>query len=198
MIYKNKKDPKIKAQFDFEDLKFKTVRMIYLSGPNKGKSFSLNKTSLNDQWEVVEEKEKKSFLDTINWDEVNKPYPEPKVKKYIPVPESVLRYEQGKIKKKKCSFEKPENYEAFADILASHNIKMARVNTGYISLPDTTKLKLQQLGIAVLATNDLGEKLVGKGMTCKPCIEKGTPFRFDIRSQDEFDDLIEVLKNVSY
>lgn len=201
MVYRNKKDPTITASFDFEDPKFKTVRLIYLSGPDTGKSFSLNKLTLRDKWELVDDYVDKGtgmITGEKPWDyeQINKPYPEPKFQQYIPVPKSVLEYEAKKVRRKQCGFEKPADYEEFADILALHHIKMARVNTGYISLPDTTKLKLQQLGIAVLATNEVAEKLTNVGMTCSACIEKGTPFRFDIRTKEDFDKLLEALQTL--
>ena len=198
MIYQNKENPEITASLDFENPKFMTVNMIYLTGPEKGKSFTITNSTLHNKWreKPIDEAECKSFLDTIDMKKVNEPYPEPKFQTYIPVPKSVLEYEASKIKKKKCTFNKPENYDVFADILAERGVKIARVNSGYIALPDTSKLKLLTTSIGILSANDLAVKFVTAGFVCKPCPEKGTPFRFDICTQEEYDKMLEVLSNV--
>ena len=198
MVYQSKKDEEIKAQLDFENEKFKTVNMIYLTGPNKGKAFTITQSTLKRWWRKFEDNEsiRKTILDSIDYEQVNTPYPEPKEQRYIPVPQSVIEYEESRSRRKKCDFEKPKDYEEFGDLLGSKNVVIKKVNSGYISLPDNSKLKLLSEGIGVLASEELGEKLVNRGLTCKACIEKGTPFRFDIKTQENFDILIEVLSDV--
>lgn len=203
MIYRSKKDPTITASLDFENEKYKTVNMIYLTGPNKGKAFSISHSTLNLWWEEnpLDEKKCKSILDDIDMEKVNTPYPEPKFQAYIPVPQSVIEYESSKRRKQNreiCMFEKPSDYEEFADLLAERNIRMKKVNKEYISLPDNSKLKLQAAGIALLASQTIGEMFINKGCQCKSCPEKGTPFRFDFKTQEDFDMMLEVLSNVSY
>lgn len=210
MTYRNKKDPTVTAVLDFEDPKYKTVQMIYLTGENKGKSFSINHSTLKMWWEEVKsddvktEKPKsktekpKSVLDKIDYDQVNTPYPEPKKQKYIPVPQSVIDYENRyKVTRKKGDFTTPNNYEEFADLLAKHNIKIKRVNTGYISLWDNSKLKLQNGRIALLASTDIGSELSSKGFKCEKCIEKGTPFRYNFTTQEDFETMLGVISDVS-
>ena len=202
MIYKSKKDPTITASLDFEDDKYKTVTMIYLTGPNKGKSFNITKSTLRLWWEEnpLDEEECQSILDKLDMEKINTPYPEPEFQAYIPIPDSVLKYEGKRRKQAKeiCEFEKPKDYEEFADLLVENNIKIKNVNSGYISLPDNSKLKNQAGGIALLASQNIGEMFIEKGYTCKPCCEKGTPFRFDFKTDKDFKTMLEVLSNVSY
>ena len=192
MVYQKKDNKNIKAQLDFHNDKFMTSNMIYLTGPDKGKAFVITDATLHTQWEEGQ----LGVLDDLDYDKINEPYPEPEVQRYIPIPKSVLEYEMKRRNKNTCTFNKPANYEEFADLLAQNDVELKKVNTGYITLPDNSKLKLMSVGIGFLASNYWAEKLVGKGFECKPCIEPGTPFRFDIKTQEQFDILIEVLKDV--
>ena len=90
----------------------------------------------------------------------------------------------------------PADYEQFADILASKDVALKGVNKGYIALPDNSKLKLLSTGIGVLASDALGEKLTLKGFKSKACIEKGTPFRFDIKTESDCNTMYEVLSDL--
>lgn len=193
MKYQSKKNPEVTAALDFENEEYNTVRMIYLSGDKAGQSFDVTKSTLKRWWkkmpEVSEEQIEQEIIDT--------PYPEPKEQKYIPKPEAVVEYEESK-RRAKCEFEMPASYEDFANELAANHIEIARVNTGYISLKDSTKLKLLRTGIGILASTELAELLAGKGMKSKPCIEKGTPFRFDAKTQDDYDNLVECLKELYF
>ena len=199
MVYQSKKNPEITAALDFENEKFRTVTLIYLTGKDKGKSFTITTSTLKRWWKVSKEELKPvtpKVLDTLDYDKINEPYPEPTEQKYIPVPDSVLEYEASRSRHKTCDFEKPKNYEEFGDLLGTHNVQIKKVNSGYISLPDNSKLKLLTDAIGVLASDNLGEQLSKRGLKCRACIEKGTPFRFDIKSKEDFDILIEVLSNV--
>lgn len=201
MTYKSKKDPTVTAVLDFKNPKFKTTQLIYVTGPNKGKSFSISDSTLKMWWEEVVEEDKPGVLSNLDYDKINTPYPEPKEKKYIPKPQSVIDYENNKIRKQQryvCSFEKPANYDEFADLLVKHGVKMKGVNKEYISLPDNSKIKNRASGIALLASQNIGEMFIKEGYECKACPEKGTPFRFDFNTQEDFNKMLEVLSNVSY
>lgn len=191
MKYISKKDPTVTAALDYVNEEYNTVRLIYLTGDKAGKSFDVTQSTLKRWWK----KDKTVSEEEVKQEIINTPYPEPKEQKYIPKPQSVIEYEESK-KRVKCTFELPASYEDFADLLATNHIEIARVNTGYIALKDSTKLKLLRSGIGILATTELAELLAKKGMTSKPCIEKGTPFRFDAKSQEDFDNLINALKEL--
>lgn len=204
MTYKNKKDSTVTAVLDFEDEKYKTVTLIYLTGKDKGKSFSINRSTLKMWWEEINSSDvkidkPKSVLDKLDYEQINTPYPKPKEQKYIPVPQSVIEYEnRNKVSRaKNTDFNAPSDYEEFADLLAKHNIRIKRVNTGYISLWDNSKLKLQNGRIALLASTDIGSELSSKGFKCEKCIEKGTPFRYNICTNEDFETMLGVISDVS-
>lgn len=188
MKYVSKKDPNIVAAFDFEDTKCATTRLIYLTGEKAGKSFVVSNSTLKRYWKQVETEEvvepQPNPLN-IDFEQVSKPY-KPDVKpRYIPKPQSVIEYEERKHIRSRASFDFPHDYEEFADLLSKTNVVIKKVNTGYISLHDNSKIKLQK-NIAILASQELGEKFVAKGFQSKPCIEKGTPFRLDICNEEEY------------
>lgn len=203
MKYQSKKDPTITAAFDFENEKFKTTRLIYLTGPKEGQSFEISNSTLKRWWKKLESEpetvqpeevvEAQPNPLNIDFEQVNTPYPEPKEKKYIPKPQSVIEYEERKHLRSRASFEYPKDYEALADVFAEYNIKMKKVNRGYISLPDNSKIKILAVGVGILASDELAEKFVANGFQAKPCIEKGTPFRFDVKNAEEYAKMLEAL-----
>jgi hypothetical protein len=200
MTYESKKDPTVTAAFDFEDTKCNTTRLIYLTGDKAGQSFVVSNSTLKRWWRKIKTEEKviEKTDDNplgLDFEQINTPYPEPKEQKYIPKPQSVIEYEESK-KRNKCTFALPKDYDEFANILADKNIALKKVNKGYISLSDNSKLKLLTNGIGVLASNELGEQLTLKGMKCRECIEKGTPFRFDIKDESMYNEMYNVLASL--
>jgi hypothetical protein len=206
MKYQSKKDPSIIAAFDFEHEKFKTTRLIYLTGPKEGQSFEISNSTLKRWWkklesETVEQNEVQTeqVVETvenplnIDFEQVNQPYHPEVTPHYIPKPQSVIEYEENKKRRVSATFDYPKDYETLADLFAEHNIKMKKVNRGYISLPDNSKIKILAVGIGILASTELAEKFVAKGFSSKPCIEKGTPFRFDVKNQDEYSKMLGAL-----
>ena len=193
MKYQSKKDPSIFATEDSYNEKSKTTILVYETGDKKGKSVSVSSTTLKRWWKKVDDNPL-----NIDMEQVNKPYKSATKRKYIPKPQSVIEYEENKKKarRKTLDFTMPENYEVFGDMLAKKGIIIKKVNTGYISLPDNTKLKLLTNCIGILASNDVAEQLSKRGIISRPCIEKGTPFRFDIASAEDYDKMWEALVNV--
>ena len=55
MKYQSKKNPEIIASLDFKEEKFKTVRLIYLTGPDAGKSVSITESTFKRWWKKYEE-----------------------------------------------------------------------------------------------------------------------------------------------
>lgn len=170
-----------------------TVILKYLTGDEKGKSVTISTSTLKRYWRKEQaEKTVEEILD-IDMEKVNEPYKPNVTPHYIEKPQSVKEYEESKRRTPKCEYDLPGNYNDYADLLASKSIKLKSVNSGYISLSDSSKLKLLSNGIGVLASTALGEELAKSGMTSRPCIEKGTPFRFDIKSEEQFDTLNDAL-----
>lgn len=193
MKYQSKKDPNVFAAFDYEDETRKVTRLIYLTGDKAGYSFEITNSTLKMWWNKIETTPEQDAADIINT-----PYHPDVTPHYIPKPESVIEYENKKSggNKRRCTFELPSDYEQFADMLVDAGVELKRVNKGYISLPDSSKLKILKVGIGVLATDELGEKFIMKGIKAKPCIEKGTPFRFDIVSENDYETMWEILKSL--
>ncbi|MBR4377283.1 MAG: hypothetical protein IKP50_00125 [Bacilli bacterium] len=206
MKYQSKKDPTITAAFDFENEKFKTTRLIYLTGSKEGQSFEISNSTLKRWWKKLESEEveqnevqKEEVVETvenplnIDFEKLAEPYHPEVTPHYIPKPQSVIEYEEKKHKRVKADFDYPKDYETLANLFAERNIKMKKVNRGYISLPDNSKIKILVVGIGILASDELAEKFVAKGFQAKPCIEKGTPFRFDVKNAEEYTKMLEAL-----
>lgn len=180
MKYQSKKDPTIEAAFDFEDEKCKTTRLIYLTGEKRGTSFVIANTTLKRYWTPITDNPLH-----IDVEQVNKPYKPDVTPHYIPKPQSVIEYEERKMKKL-ADFDYIKDYDEFADELAKRNVVIKKVNAGYISLSDNTKIKILGKGIGILASEDWAEKFSKNGFIARPCIEKGTPFRFDICTEEDY------------
>ena len=169
-----------------------------MTGDEKGKSVTISTSTLKRYWrkeqaeDTTTEKSAEEILG-IDMEEVNKPYKPDVTPHYIEKPESVKEYEENKRRKPKCEFAIPSSYNEYADILADNDVRLKSVNKGYIALEDASKLKLLSTGIGVLASTALGEALAKSGLTSRPCIEKGTPFRFDIKTSEQNDALIKAL-----
>jgi hypothetical protein len=191
MKYQSKRHPDIYAALDVVNEEYNTCRMIYLTGENAGKAFDVTLSTLKRWWKkvegVTEEQVEAEIIET--------PYPEPEHQEYIPKPQSVIEYEESKRVHNNIET-MPQSYDEFADLLAEHNVQIKKVNSGYISMNDKTKLKLLKTGVGVLASTELAEELSMNGFKSKPCIEKGTPFRFDFKEQADFEKLIDILGNV--
>lgn len=200
-IYQSKKPGKTDVHAELvKQPNDNTVILKYLNGEHEGKTVTITTGTLKRYWKLVEKtetQEKKTVEEVLNldMDEVNKPY-KPDVKPhYIEKPDSVKRYEESK-KRVKCTYTLPTNYEEIADMLAGKNVKIKAVNKGYISFPDNSKLKLLTTGIGILASEKLGEELVNIGFTARPCIEAGTPFRFDVKTEKDYNGMYDVLEKV--
>lgn len=203
MKYQSKKDETIVASFVSEDEKCKTTMLCYETGEKKGLAFSVTNSTLKRWWKKIESGEDslentsdKSVLDKVDMEMVNTPYPEPKEQKYVPVPDAVKEYEENKRRRHGYNSTFPETYEEIADNLAKEDIKIKGVNKGYISLPDNSKIKRISKGLGILASQELWEGLMNLGFSSKPCIEKGTPARIDILTNDDYDKLVGVLKSL--
>lgn len=195
-IYQSKKPGKsdIKAEL-VKKPNENTVILKYLNGEHEGKTVTITTGTLKRYWREIKQEKTAEEVLGIDMEEVNKPY-KPDVKPhYIPKPDSVKRYEESK-KKIKCDFALPDSYESFADTLAENGVKLKSVNKGYIALEDSSKLKLLTGGIGILASDELGEALANSGLTSRPCIEKGTPFRFDVVKKEDYDIMCKVLSDI--
>lgn len=197
-IYTSKKHPDVTAKI-VKKPNETTVILEYLTGDKVGENTTITTGTLERYWRKGE---KKSATDVLNVDmnEVNEPYPEPEKKEYIPKPEVVKEYEAKKRVSKVVprDYAVPTDYEEFADKLAERGVTIKRVNKGYIALPDSTKLKLLGKSIGILASDYVAENFAKAGFMSKPCIEKGTPFRFDIITEVEYNKMYDILSGLTF
>lgn len=205
-IYVSKKDTDVTAKV-VKRPNDTTVILEYLTGDKAGNTTSITVGTLKRYWkssdkikqeEIIPEKSTEEILG-VDMDEVTKPYPEPKEKKYIPKPESVIEYEAKRTRARKgTDFDVPTDYEVFADLLASRDVAMKKVNKGYIAMPDSSKIKLLNCGVGILASEYVAEQFVKAGFTSRPCIEKGTPFRFDFTNEEDYNKMLDILSELTF
>lgn len=213
MKYQSKKHPEVIASLDFKDEKFKTVMLIYLTGPDAGKSVSITESTFKRWWKKYEEPEQlnsdgtitkeedavapapTSPLDSlgIDYDKVNEPYPEPKEQKYIKKPESVVAYEN---RRRKHNDDLPE-FDDMSEILSS---VVKKVNKGYVRLEDGTTIWRKPTLINVYAADKTWEILTKAGFKSRvntygksKTVDKDRPYAFDIRSKEDFDRVVAAL-----
>jgi hypothetical protein len=199
-IYTSKKNPDVTAKIVKKPNEM-TVILEYLTGDKAGETTTITTSTLQRYWKKSEVEEQKSVAEILNvdMDEVNKPYAPEVTPHYIPKPESVVEYEENKKRtRSKRTFDVPTDYDTFANILAENGVKMKRVNKGYISLPDNTKLKLLGGGVGILASGYVAEAFAQAGYKSRACIEKGTPFRFDITTEDAYNNMYKILSTLVF
>jgi len=213
MKYQSKKHPEVIASLDSKNEKFKTVILIYLTGPDAGKSVSITESTFKRWWKKYEEPEQlnsdgtitkeedvvaptpTSPLDNlgIDYDKVNEPYPEPKEQKYIKKPESVVAYEN---RRRKHNDDLPE-FDDMAEILSS---VVKKVNKGYVRLEDGTTIWRKPTLINVYAADKTWETLTEAGFKSRvntygksKTVDKDRPYAFDIYSKEDFDRVVAAL-----
>lgn len=192
MKYQSKKDPTIFMEVLSEDEKYKTVEFKFLTGPETGKTADITISTLKRWWKKVDEPDTTKFEDTIDYEKVNTPYPEPKEQKYIPKPKSVIEYEAKR--GKKYNNELP-THEEISETLLEH---LSKVNKTYVVLKESKCWLERKSGyINLYATEDVWNKLTDKGFTSRANGMKNTPlkFVFKIETIDEYNTILEVLLN---
>lgn len=217
MMYQSKKHPELIASLDFKDEKYKTVMLIYLTGPDKGKSVSITEATFKRWWKKYEGEvdtgvppmeetsevetqsvapAKNSPLDCLNidYDKVNEPYPEPENQKYIKKPESVVQYEARK--KRSYNSDLPE-FDAMLEVLMP---VVKKVNKGYVKLEDKTTIWRKPTVINIYANEVTWAKLTIAGFKSRPnvagknqVLDKDRPYAFDIHNKEDFDEVVSVL-----
>lgn len=189
--YQSKKDPEVYASFDLENEKYSTVTMIYLSGENKGKSFSITTSTLKRWWKPVDEEEK-STLEILNVDveQLSKPYKPDVTPRYIPKPQSVIDYENKKSRK---NFDIPD-FEKIVEVFGSILTKVNE-NSCYIKFADKTTLWRKASTIHIYANEDSAVKLSTAGLLSTANKDKDRPFKFEIKTDEEFEKVKEALLN---
>lgn len=191
MKYQSKKDTSIFATVDSYDEKTKTTILVYESGDKKGKSVNVSSSTLKRWWKQVEDDNPLN----IDMEQVNKPYKPDVTPHYIPKPQSVIEYEENK-KKARYNSELPE-LSQIVDTLGEYCVK---INEGskYVKFKDGkgTTLWRKSRCIDIYATEIVWEALTNKGFVSSPNKDKDRPFHIKINTSEEYDKVVEVIKNV--
>ena len=130
-MYQSKRNPEIKAKLESKDEKFKTVILEYVSGNEAGKTISITESTFKRWWKKVEDEivsepiieKKASDILNLDYDKINEPYPEPTKQKYVPIPDSVIEYEE----KKKVRYN--ADLPTQDDMIEQFGKKLSKINT---------------------------------------------------------------------
>ena len=180
MKYQSKKDSEIFAALDFQNEKTKTYRMIYLTGDKAGYSFEVAGSTLKRWWKKVE-----ATKEEVDAEIINTPYNPDVTPHYIPKPQSVIEYEEGK-KRGRYNGELPD-FESMSNEFASIT-KRINETSKYIAIKDSdTTIWRKSMYIDIYADNEYAEKFVSQGLTTKPNKDKKRPFHIQIKTSEEYD-----------
>ena len=185
-IYTSKKHPNVTAKI-VKEPNTATVILEYLTGDEVGKTVTVSTSTLKRWWS--KEKSANEILGVDN-DELNQPYPEPKEKKYIPKPQSVIEYEE----KKRNKFNKDlPKYEELIDILDSIYYKRYDKDSHFL-FRDNSSVWRKSSCIDSYVTEELWIKLTEAGFTSKPNKDSKRPYAIHITTSEEWDKFLSVLK----
>lgn len=188
MRYQSKKDPSKIAEVVKEEPKYNTLILRIVEGDEAGKDISITSSTLKRWWKPCEE----TLADSMNVDmeKVNTPYPEPKEKKYIPKPKSVLEYEAKQNKKYNSAL--PE----FSDIVDTFGEQLKKVNENskYVMFKDGSTLWRKSGFIDLYVTETVWTALTELGFESKANKDKDRPFAFRISSTEDYEKVAEALK----
>lgn len=195
MKYKDKRNETIIARVESENEKYGTYTLVYETGPNEGKAFDITGATLKRWWAKVDDaSDEKTEAEILNLDvnTINEPYPEPKKKKYIPKPDSVIEYEKKK-RGRKYNDDLP-SFEKIVELLGSKCSKINE-NSSYVKFDDKkSTLWRKSTCISVYAATDFAEKLANAGFQSSPNKDKERPFAFKIETGSDFDKFVEKVK----
>lgn len=194
MKYVSKKDENIIASLDSTNEKYGTATLIYLTGENAGKSFSITTSTLKRWWKATADSDVETSNNPLHIDmeQVNTPYKPDVVPHYIPKPQSVIDYE-NKSRGKKLNTELPVFeviVETFAELLSKIN-----ETSKYVKFKDGTTLWRKSSCIDIYATEHLFEPLTKAGLTSAPNKDKARPFAYHIETKEDFELAREVIIN---
>ena len=195
MKYRDKRDDTIIARVESENEKYGTYTLVYETGPNEGKAFDITGATLKRWWtKINDESAEKSEAEILNLDvdKINEPYPEPKKKKYIPKPDSVVVYEAKK-RGRKYNDQLPD-FANIVEVLGSICSKVNE-NSSYVKFNDNkSTLWRKSTLINVYAANDFAEKLINVGFESFVNKDKERPFGFKIETKEDFDKFVAAVK----
>lgn len=197
--YQSKKDPTVTALLISKNEKYNTVSMQYVTGDNEGKNFDVSLSTLKRWWKKMDDdnkvvndnapandtnNEESDVLKKIDMDVVNRPYHPDVTPHYIPVPDSVVEYENNK-RKRKFNEDLPD-YETICE---TFNEFLKKRNASYIRFKDGKGSTIFRKGqyIDIYATEELLEPLTRAGLTSSVNKDKDRPFHFRVSTMEDYD-----------
>lgn len=198
--YQSKKDPTVTALLVSKNEKYNTVSMQYVTGDNEGKNFDVSLSTLKRWWKKMNDDNKvvndnapandtnngeSDVLKKIDMNVVNKPYHPDVTPHYIPVPDSVVEYENITHKRKFKYNEDLPDYETLCD---TFNEYLKKRNASYIKFKDGRGSTIFRKGmyIDIYATEELLEPLTRVGLTSSANKDKDRPFHFRISTMEDY------------
>lgn len=211
MEYQSKRDPSITATLLDRNDKYKTVSLKYTSGDKNGQTFDVSESTLKRWWKVMNddnsadvtttEVEENSTLandNPLNIDPevVNQPYAPNVTPHYIPKPQSVIEYEEGK-KKRRGHFN--SDLPTFEELVDTFGEYLHKVNekSGYIKFNDGKGSTIWRKNpyLDMFATQVLFEVVASAGLKSTANMDTARPYKFRIDNIDDYNHAKEAIIN---
>lgn len=204
ITYKSKRLDNVYAVLISEDVAKNTVTLAYVNGNDAGTNITISLNTLKRWWHKMNPEEEpdttKKEVDTetvisnvldIDMEKVNEPYPEPKFKKKIKKPDSVVKYEQRRCRSN-------PDLPSFEELIEMFKPVLNRVNEPslYITLTNKCMVCKKAKSIDVVATEEVMPSLAETGLLCKPYAYKAAPYMFKLVTLEMLEKAKEVLFNV--
>lgn len=187
--YRSKKDETVIAKLIKESDNGMTVMLESLSGK---KTVSVSTGTLKRWWVEIPQSEvpvsetpEPTVLNTVDYEKVNEPYPEPSEKKYIPKPASVVEYEAKKARSKGFNDTLPTQEQ----MVEQFGSKLAKINKTYIVFQNGCWLERKSGYTNLYATEEVWTTLSEKGLQARANGMKNTKlkFVFQIETKEQYD-----------
>ena len=189
-IYTNKKHPEVTAKI-VKQPNESTVILEYLTGDEVGKTVTVTTGTLKRWWSKSTEKSSNEILGVDN-EQLNQPYPEPKEKKYIPKPQSVIEYEEKKKNRFNNELPKYEDLEGLLDDIYTKKYD----KDSHFMFEDKSTLWRKSCCIDLYVTEELWTKFTEAGFTSKENKDKDRPFAIKVKTNDEWNTCLSVLNGM--
>lgn len=186
--YQSKKDETIFAVVEREEEKYGTTLLIYTSGPNSGKSFSLTNSTLKRWWKIVSVSESENPLN-IDLNKVAEPYKPDVTPHYVKKPESVINYEESK------KTRKTKDLPTLDTVVEDLGAWLNSINelSNYVKFKNDTTLWVKHSAVDIYATEAAWSRLTEAGFMSKPNKDKVRPFAFKLTTMEEYKKSVKAL-----
>lgn len=183
--YQSKKDETVFAVVEREEEKYGTTLLVYKSGPDSGKAFSITNSTLKRWWREVADSANPLDLDMKK---INEPYNPGVTPQYIKKPSSVVAYEESKIRRNK-------DLPSFALVVEQLGPWLKKVNdlSNYVLFKNNSTLWVRLAYISIYATEPVWIRLTEAGLMSTPNKDKVRPFAFKLTTTAEYEKAVKAL-----